>query len=386
AGYRTGYFGKWHVERSEDLHRFGWQVDSGSAGQLHREHRAKVLGDAPPSRGFRLSRTLRHPPGYKESVFYGVTDRPPEKRGMGITTGLALKFLEEAVEGSQPWCCFVSVNEPHDPFVAGQDAFAQYDVDAISLPPNACDDLSGRPAVYRKVARTWADFTDRERREAAACYYACITEIDGQFGRLIDLVKRAGKLDETIIVLTSDHGELLGAHGLYCKNYSAFEEIYNIPLVLCGPGIARGAVSDARVGLHDLCQTLLELAGLPTFAVPDSRSFASALRDPRGQSSRFTTGYAEYDGSRYRLIQRVLWHGPWKLVHNGFDYDELYSLDADPYEMQNLAADPSHQGRLRELMARMWAVIRDTNDQTLLNSHYPGLRAAPFGPLVLPQA
>ncbi|MBM4048193.1 MAG: hypothetical protein FJ279_24080, partial [Planctomycetes bacterium] len=205
AGYRTGYFGKWHVERSEDLHRFGWQVDSGSAGQLHREHRAKVLGDEPPSRGFRLSRTLRHPPGYKESVFYGVTDTPPERRGMGLTTGLALKFLEKAVEGSQPWCCFVSVNEPHDPFIAGQDAFAQYDVDAVPLPPNACDDLSGRPAVYRKVARTWADFTDRERREAAACYYACITEIDGQFGRLIDLLEKAGKLDETIIVLTSDH-------------------------------------------------------------------------------------------------------------------------------------------------------------------------------------
>ncbi len=103
-------------------------------------------------------------------------------------------------------------------------------MDAIELQPNVHDDLVGRPGLYRKAARVWQDWSDREHRAAAACYYASITEIDAQFGHLIDRVEAAGALENTIIVLTSDHGEFLGAHGLYCKNIGAAEEAYNIPL------------------------------------------------------------------------------------------------------------------------------------------------------------
>jgi len=383
AGYRTGYFGKWHVERTEDLKTFGWQVDGGSAGPLYKEGAKRLLGGERPAHHYSLSRAVQNPPGYRESVFYGVTDVPPEKRGMGITTGLALEFLNAAARDPRPWCCFVSVNEPHDPYVAGQKAFDLYEVDSIKLPLNAHDDLAGRPAVYRKVARTWSDFTDREKQEAAACYYACITEIDDQFGRLIDLLEKSGRLENTLIILTTDHGDLLGAHGLYCKNYSAFEEIYNIPLVMCGPGIERGVVTEARVGLLDLCPTLLELVGAQPITPPDCRSFAPVLRDPRGQEKNFTTGYAEYNGGRYHLTQRILWSGPWKYVLNGFDFDEMYHLDADPYEMRNLAEDPRYQDRVRDMLAQIWTIIRDTNEHTLFNSNYPGLRAAPFGPLII---
>ena len=251
------------------------------------------------------------------------------------------------------------------------------------MPPNVHDDLSDRPGIYRKAANVWTDLNDRQRREAAACYYASITEIDQQVGRLLDVLERTGQMEHTVIVFTTDHGELLGAHGLYCKNFSAFEEICDIPLIVSGPGIARGVVTDARVGLHDLCPTLLELAGAEPIHVPDSRSFAPVLRDPLGSSSPFTTGYAEYHGTRYKLTQRVIWDGPWKFVFNGFDFDELYNLDDDPYEMNNLAAEPGYQDRVRELMARMWSIVRDTDDHSLYNSHYPILRVAPFGPLIL---
>ncbi len=382
AGYRTGYFGKWHVERSNDLTRFGWQVNGERSGGLFRDHQREVTaGDSEP--GFSLSKMNDLPPGYRQGLLYGVTDQPPERRGVGITTDLAFQFLEEAVQGADPWCCFVSVTEPHDPFVAGQEAFGKYDVDALTLPPNVHDDLLDRPGIYRKAAQVWADMSDRQRREAAACYYALITEIDGQYGRLVDLLGRSGKLDDTVVVLTSDHGELLGAHGLYCKNFSGFEEVYNIPMVVCGPGIARGAVSEARVGLHDLCPTLLELTGGDLIDGVDSRSFAPALRDPDGRSGDFAAGFAEYHGTRYRVSQRVVWDGAWKLVFNGFDFDELYNLDEDPYEMRNLAGDAAYANRVREMMAQAWRVIRDTGDHTLFNSHYPILRVAPVGPEIL---
>ena len=143
-----------------------------------------------------------------------------------------------------------------------------------------------------------------------------------------------------MIVLASDHGELLGSHGLYCKNIGGFEEVYQIPMVVSGPGIYEGLVSEARVGLHDLAPTLLELAGEETIGDPDSRSFAATLKDAKGSVGTFTRGFAEYHGGRYRLTQRVVWDGPWKLCLNGFDFDELYNLDDDPYEMTNLIDRP----------------------------------------------
>jgi arylsulfatase A-like enzyme len=190
-------------------------------------------------------------------------------------------------------------------------------------------------------------------------------------------------LDNTIVVLTSDHGELLGSHGLYCKNYSGFEEVYNIPMVMAGPGVSNGQVSDARVGLHDLCPTLLSLVDLDIIDVVDSKSFASVVRDPEGASGNFKKGFSEYHGGRYRVTQRVVYDGGWKLVMNGFDFDELYNLDDDPYEMTNLIYVVEHRDQLRNLTKYMWQVIRDTGDRALWNSQYPVLRVAPFGPEIL---
>jgi arylsulfatase A-like enzyme len=381
AGYRTGYFGKWHVERTYDLDRFGWQQSASEGSEPLR----RLEGEAAErvnTGSFSLEMHLENPPGYERQRFYGVTDVPPERRRVGIRTELALEFLDGALAANEPWCCFVSVIEPHDPFICGEEAFALYDVDSIELAPNVHDDMSDRPGIYRKAARSWDGMTDRQHREAAACYYASISEIDQQFGRLIDRVKAAGQLEDTIIVLTSDHGELLGAHGLYCKNFTASEEIYNIPLILAGPGIRRGEVADARVGSHDLCPTLLELTGSDGIDSPDSRSFAEVLRDPWGAPADFQTGYAEYFGVRMALTQRVVWDGQWKFVFNGFDFDELYDLAADPYEMVNLASNPQYRDRLRWMTKQMWDVVTRTGDHSLLNSQYPILRVAPYGPLI----
>jgi len=376
AGYRTGYFGKWHVERSNDLARFGWQVNDLST-------RSAGKGGRPGVESSTVRRSITAPEGYAETLLYAVVETPAAERGMGTVTRNAARFLEDVLPGAEPWCCFVSVTEPHDPYVTSGEAYAQYDPDALPIPPNWGDDLAGRPGLYRKCARAFADLTEREKREAAACYFASITEIDEQFGRLLALVEEAGQTENTVVVLTSDHGEFLGAHGLYTKNVSAFEEAYNIPMLLAGPGLAAGAVSEARVGLHDLCPTLLELAGAEPIDVPDSRSFASALRDPAGRSGEFTLGYAEYFGTRYCLTQRVIWDGPWKLVWNGFDFDELYHLEEDPYELRNRIDDPACRGRVRELMAHAWRMVEATGDHALGRSQYASLRLAPFGPGVV---
>lgn len=379
AGYRTGYFGKWHVERSDELGQFGWQVNGVPSSELAQEREAAARSATQNAR-YSVEKILDGPPGYRPMRFYGVCDAPPEERPLGVKTDLALEFLDDVLDGNDPWCCFVSVLEPHDPFICGEAAFAQYDVDGLELPPNVHDDGANRPGIYRKAARIWQDWSDREHREAAACYYASITEIDAQFGRILDRLEASGQLDNTVIVFTSDHGELLGAHGLYCKNFTAAEEVYNIPLLLAGPGIATGATTDARAGLHDLCQTLLDLTGCELIDTGDSRSFAPVLQQPAATGD-FQTGFAEYFGGRLILTQRVFWDGAWKFVFNGFDFDELYNLDDDPWELNNRIDDPACAERLRSMTEQMWQIVRDTGDHSLYNSHYPILRVAPYGPL-----
>lgn len=118
---------------------------------------------------------------------------------------------------------------------------------------------------------------------------------------------------------------------------------------MAGPNIAQGMVTTARVGLHDVAQTLLELTGHQPFDVPDSRSFMSVLGDPAGCQAQFIQGYAGYFGGRYILTQRIVWDDQWKVGHNGFDFDECYDLGEDPYAMRNLAGGPAYRDQFERL-------------------------------------
>ena len=383
AGYHNALFGKWHVERSGNLSQFGWHVDGTNSSDLWQERNREVIEAAKIHQRYKGEFSLIHhvkTDGYDDSILYAVTDCPPEDRGVGITTGLALEFIEDRANKEGPWCCMASVLEPHDPFIVGQEAFDQYDVDAIELPANVHAPFEGKPNLYRRAAGIFADMTDQQHREATACYWAMITEIDQQFGRLIDALERTGQADNTVIIFTTDHGEMLGAHGMYMKNVGGYEEVYNIPLVMAGPNVAAGVRTTARVGLHDLCPTLCDVAGVEAIDSPDSRSFAELLPQPKPHEARYTRGFAEYHGTRQPLMQRIVYDGDWKLVWNGFDFDELYNLADDPLEMNNRADDAACADIVRRMMAYAWKVVRDTNDHSVLRTHYPILRFSAVGP------
>lgn len=382
AGYRTAYFGKWHVEHTDNPAAFGWETSGLPGSDLWRERQAELKQQYPGEDGYVFERMLSGPPGYAPSRFFGVTRVPPEQRGMGVSVSLAEDFVRQQAGSGKPWCCFASVSEPHDPYVCGTEAYALYDPDCIELPENSQDPMLNKPGLYRKAARVFSELKEADRRQALACYWGSISELDRLFGRLLEVLDETGQADNTIVVFTGDHGDFLGAHGLYEKNVGAFEEAYQIPLIVAGPGLPAGTVSPARVGSHDLAPTLCELTGVEPMDTGEARSFVPVLRDS-SRASEFTTGYAEYFGTRYILTQRVLWQGPWKLVWNGFDEDELYNLEDDPGEMRNLISDPSTAGVVRELMAEAWRIVRDTGDHTLWRTAYPTLRLAPYGPEIV---
>lgn len=373
AGYATGYFGKWHVTHGEDPAPYGWDVD----GSSHSERFRTLVKNG---RDYLEERRTYTQKGYREALFSGITSLEPEERPMGVAATLALEFLQ-GQKGDAPWCCMVSVPEPHDPFVCGRKAYGEYEGMNIPLRENWSDPMEDKPGVYRRSAGVNRDLTTSDWQEAVRRYYASVTEIDGQFGRVLDFLDETGQRDNTLIVLLSDHGDFMGAHGLYCKNIGVFEEALNIPLVFSGPGVKEGAETSARVGTQDIHPTLLAYFGLASDPVPDSRSFLDVLKAPEDNEDRFREGFSENFGGRYLTTQRVFYRDNWKYVLNGFDYDELYDLEKDPGEMTNLAALPGYAGKMEEMARGAWAWMEKTGDHTLVNTHYPPFRFIAPGPL-----
>lgn len=392
AGYRIGYFGKWHVERSDRLEDFGideYQVDLRQTGV--------VSHDGPLEPRIEIEQ-----PGYLPFLLAGVSDAPAAETREAELVDLGLDFLERVTspeaDDRRPWALFVSTEAPHDPYVVPRELYQRYDPDAIELPASYRDDLRGRPQVYARIQEAWRDLGEAEVRQAIACYYAACSGVDDQFGRLLDALERSGQADDTLVVFTSDHGDYLGAHGLFLKGVAPFEEAYRVPLLLRGPGIAPGTAVDEPVSLLDLGKTLSRLLLDEEFG-GHGRDLSGLLVDgsasavgPEAASAGMTAAapgqpqaFAEFHGQRLAYTQRIVWRGRHKYVFNGFDRDELYDLAADPHELVNLAERPESRELLAEMAAAMWREVRRTGDDTLAQAQYGMFRFAPVGPEAVSQ-
>lgn len=368
AGYATGYFGKWHVERSDQLERFGFQEYAtelslvGVKEQMERLERELVVKRS----------------GYRDLLVAGVSAAPSELSRERALFERGADFIRRASAApARPWALVVSTEAPHDPFIAPADQFSRYDPGALSPPASYSDPLTDRPAIYRRIQRSWDALAWEDFAFATACYYARCSVIDDEVGRILAVLDETGQADDTLVVFTSDHGDYLGAHGLLFKGVPAFEEAYRVPLIVRGPGVRGGQRVAEPVSLLDLPRTLMRLLL--------DRDFPSHGRDlndrlagtpAAGQGEAF----AEFHGQRLLYTQRIVWLGDWKYVFNGFDEDELYDLAADPHELHNLAHEPAQRDRLEGMARLMWQRARETGDETLLEAQYGMFRFAPVGP------
>jgi len=204
--------------------------------------------------------------------------------------------------------------------------------------------------------------------------------VDQMVGKLMDQLETAGQLDNTVVIFVADHGRYVGAHGFDAHNFGPFEEIYRVPLIMAGSETKPDAECLAQVSIADVGTTICSIGQAESIDTPDSRCFASLLTAPDDVPGEFQTGYAEYHGTRFPLMQRIVWQDEWKFVFNGFDFDELYNLESDPFEMTSLAARPEQQTRVETMMSEIWRRVRDTNDRAILESHYFSMRFACVGP------
>ena len=376
AGYHTGYYGKWHVERTYDMDAYGFDRSGAyrEPGPDYLAHRASFGLGATPEVG-EPNRTVRQP-GYRDLPLYGVTDEPEESTLEHFTVSNALEFLDDAVDRDDPWALMVSTKAPHEPYIAPRTYFDRYDPAAIELPESFDDDLATRPAIYRRQQSVWSDLTEDDFRTATACYYALCSLVDAQVGRLLQRIDEAGQLDDTLVVYTSDHGDLMGAHRLLLKGVPAFDEVYRVPLVVSWP---RGFPGDRVVGdivqSHDVAETLAHLVGETLDG--HARDLMPALQ---GEPAPRETAVAELHGQRFSYTQRVVWHENLKYVFNAFDYDELYDLAADPAEQHNLAFDPAYRAQLDRLTRQMWQVASETDDFTMTGAQDGTYRYLTLGP------
>lgn len=255
--------------------------------------------------------------------------------------------------------CFMA---PHDPRTMPRAYLALYDPAQLPLPENFLPrhpfdngELKVRDELLAGLPRDPAEI----RRHLAA-YYGMISHLDAQIGRVLDVLRETGQLDNTVIILAGDNGLALGRHGLMGKQ-SLYEHSIHVPLLMCGPGIPQGVRRAAPVYLSDIYPTVCELAGLAVPASVEGASLVPALRDaahePHGPML-----YA------YRHLQRAVREGRYKLIEyavSGQRTTQLFDLQADPFELHNLAGDPAHGGmlaRLRHALARWRDELGDTQE------------------------
>ncbi len=261
----------------------------------------------------------------------------------------AVRFLQEYRQ-DKPFLLYVAFTAPHDPRTA-PDSFRQmYPKDQIPLPENFLPRHpfdNGEMDVRDEQLAPWPRTPDIVKEHIAE-YYAMVSHLDGQIGRIMDALQKAGHAGDTIVVFTSDNGLAVGQHGLLGKQ-SLYEHSLRVPLVMTGPMIPRAKRVDTPCYLLDLYPTLCDLAGISCPPGIDAQSLFPLLAGATGQH-RQDLFFA------YRDVQRGVRSGNLKLIEYAVGnrrQTQLFNLHKDPWEMQNLASDARSSqdvARLRELL------------------------------------
>jgi len=350
AGYRTPYRGKWHLTRKRDfdpndrLSAYGFEGWEGP--------------DAPfggaPYNGFAVD------PTYTRQTREWLLDKDNHKK---------------------PWILVSSLINPHDicEYPRYYPHEKLYEIHTAAPPPNYKDDLSGKPGCqlefrdrYQKLAG-YVDPKDPDAwRRYLDFYIKCLKDVDENVGDIMRALDKSGQRENTIVVFTSDHGEMAGSHGLRTKGCFAYEEVMNVPLLVSWPGrIQPGAVTSAFASNVDIIPTLASLAGFANLPYMAGKDLSQTIFSPGGNSVRDDVIYHqgwELEVSLKKKNREAVFSKPaqvrclrdreWKYVYyfsrnNDAVEHELYNLKNDPYEMTNLANDAGYISRRSEMHDRL---------------------------------
>jgi len=384
AGWNLGITGKWHCSETEDPGDRGWDEVLPTATRTSYmgvrwpqwvEAAKEGISDEPRKRGEIIM------PGYMRRTLYGIADMQLEDHHDYQVVTKAIEAMEQYAKQDKPFLIHCGPVSPHDPYIVPEKYLKMYDINEVPLPPNYHDRLEDKPRVYQRHRRQlWDQLSEEEVRESVMHYWAYCTMVDDMRKLIYDAIDDLGLRDNTVLIFTSDHGDYLGAHGLYCKGIPSFDEAMRVPMIVRWPeGIENpGRVVDEFITLCDFAPTFTGLADAGPFAC-SGRSFA-----PFFQSNEVEGWPQEYhnqmNGVELYYTQRFVQTKEWKYVFNGFDFDELYDLRSDPYETKNLADDPAYESVKLDMVKRMWRFAHKENDMVAIR--YWTCALVPWGPIV----
>ncbi|SDT27853.1 sulfatase family protein [Microlunatus soli] len=402
AGYHTFYVGKWHLPGSTPA-RMGFAAQAAIPAVLDGKDRGRYI---PAYRDYARANGFRLLPDHIENVtaedVAGLRDPAGPHR---TTASIPLEhYLEpwqtrqfaDVLHGSptdRPWFGYCSFNAPHFPMVVPRPYDTIIDRSAIELPASWQRGFDDLPKEVRRshFARRFVDLDEDGWREVIAHYYGMISMVDDQVGVIVELLRRRGELENTIIVFTSDHGDMMGAHRLMEKGHLLhYEESVHIPLIITHPDGLSGRDSALHT-MPDLSPTLLDLAGIATPAGIDGISFAdegsgrdaviteSVLWDRNSEDA-----HGEHrDPAGFRLgpdtINLSIRDHDHRYIYRSDDVDELYDHRSDPAELNNIAGQcPELVAIDRErLAAEVGDVFPQVAEQLRTASGHPLSRKAP---------
>lgn len=364
-GYRCGYAGKWHVGTKLGPGDYGFEgLSLPGYGDLKKTQAYKdYLRRHGWSPGPVADAVYGN--GAEHTLLAGKWNGPPESSPVHFLTEYTLDLMDRLAGSGRPFFLTCQFWGPHPPYMPADGFYGMHDRSAIEPWINFRDDYRGkpesvrrfRPNFYRTLPDRWEEW-----RELVGRYYDYTAMIDAQIGRLIARLEQLGIAGDTLIVLTSDHGDMNGSHGgLFDKGF-LYEEAMRIPLIVKAPrraGMSGGRRNGSLVSHMDIFPTILELAGIPA-PDTDGRSLLPCLN---GGDLRREALYLEFHGLRYLYSQRALvTRDGYKYIFTPGDRDEVYDLQADPGELDNLAEDGGRIGKTGELRELLIACAHETGD------------------------
>jgi len=358
AGYATAAFGKMHVEGEDDEHDLGFDERALRLYiPMHNDYQHTIGLE-------KFWRYCSYLPQYKPHPdalprhSYNLKNEPIQLEEELIldhmTADRSIGFLRQHRE--DPFFLYVGLEKPHNEMYAPKRFHDLYDPAKMELPENRHFDRSRLPdTICDNPGFPITDgLSDDQMRHATAAYYANVSYMDEQAGRVLDALDELGLADNTIVVYSTDHGEHLFNHQMVHKQ-CFFEEAVRVPLILRIPGVTvPGSTRDPFAGLLDLFPTFCDACGIAPPDGLDGKSLLPAILD--NAPTRHAV-FSEYysAGTPERMVRT----DRWKYVHSEGDLHQLYDLENDPRENVNLIDDPAHAAiaaELDELVCRDWAL------------------------------
>lgn len=278
----------------------------------------------------------------------------PGKHSSTLLTDSAIELLNKNANQDKPFFMYLAYLAPHDPRTMPDEFRKIYDEEKIALPPNFQEliETNYPLMVHRDEHLASYPREEKEIKRHIAEYFAMITHLDYEIGRLLDALKETGEEDNTIVVFTGDNGLAVGQHGWLGKE-DIYEHGVRIPLIMAGPGIAKNKTNDAYVYLYDIFPTLCEKVGIDVPSSVDGRSFSHLLDGENGETFRkelylifdkFVRGVKD---DNYKLIE----------YRNGDSNEDkwtfLYDIKNDPWETENLAFDENFKEIVKEMRQKI---------------------------------